>query len=63
MMKMIDIDMYNGKPAVEEFLESFKLKLRKDYPPIKVYISTANPYNSWSQKLYNFYNKKEEQNG
>lgn len=57
---MIDIDIYNCKSAVEEFLESLKLKISKDCSPIKVYISTANPYNHW---LYNFYNKKEEQNG
>ena len=59
MMKMIDLDMYNGKPEVEEFLESLKLKLRKDYSPIKVYISTANPYEHWLQKLYNIYNNTE----
>jgi hypothetical protein len=59
---MIDLDIYCSNPYVEKFLESLKLKLTKDYHSINVYISTANPYNSWSQKLYNFYNKKEEQN-
>ena len=56
---MIDFDIYNGKLAVEEFLESLKLKLTKDHSHIKVYISTANPYNHWLQKLYNFYNNTE----
>lgn len=60
---MIDLDIYYHNPSVEKnFLESLKLKPTKDHPSIKVYISTANPYNSWLQKLYNFYNKKEEQN-
>jgi hypothetical protein len=60
---VIDIDTYYINPEVEEFVKPFKLNFRKPYCPIKVYISTANPYNHWLQKLYNFYNKKEEQNG
>lgn len=60
---MIDVDICHNEPVIEEFLKSLKVKFRKDYSPIKIYISTANPYNHWSQKLYNFYDKKEEQNG
>jgi hypothetical protein len=60
---MIDLDVYSPNRTTEWFFGSLKLKLTKDRPPINVYISTANPYNSWLQKLYNFYNKKEEQNG
>jgi hypothetical protein len=56
---MFDRDIYYTNQNVEEFLESLKLKLRKDYSPIKVYISTASPYNSWLQKLYNIYNNTE----
>lgn len=56
---MIDLDIYCPNRAVEDFLESFKVKLSKDYSPIKVYISTTNPYNSWLQKLYDIYNNTE----
>ena len=56
---MIDLDIYRPNREVEGFLEYLKVKLKKDYPPIKVYISTANPYNSWLQKLYNIYNSTE----
>lgn len=56
---MIDRDVYYTNRSVEDFLESLKTKLSKDYSPIKVYISTANPYNSWLQKLYNIYNNTE----
>lgn len=56
---MIDLDVYYPNEAVEEFLESLKVKLKKDHPSIKVYISTASPYNNWLQKLYNFYNNTE----
>ena len=56
---MIDRDLYCTNQLVEEFLESLKVKLKKDNPSIKVYISTANPYNSWLQKLYNIYNNTE----
>lgn len=57
---MVDRDIYYVDPAVEEFLQLTAARLRKDYPTTKVYISTANPYNHWLEKLYNFYNKKEE---
>lgn len=60
---MIDLDIYNKNQVVEEFLKSLKVKLLTGYPTTKVYISTANPYNHWSQKLYNIRDKKEEQNG
>jgi hypothetical protein len=53
---VIDIDLYNTNQSVEELLESLKLNLRKDYSPIKVYVSTASPYEHWLQKLYNIYN-------
>jgi hypothetical protein len=56
---MIDRDIYYPNKAVEEFLESLKVKLKKDNPSIKVYISTSNQYNSWLQKLYNIYNNTE----
>lgn len=56
---MIDLDIYCPNREVEEFLEYFKVKLKKDYHSIKVYISTSNPYNSWLQKLYNIYNNTE----
>lgn len=56
---MIDRDIYYPNEIVEEFLESLKVKLKKDNHSIKVYISTANPYNSWLQKLYNIYNNTE----
>jgi len=56
---MIDLDIYYPNASVEKFLELPKLKLTRDYSPIKVYISTANPYNSWLQKLYNIYNNTE----
>lgn len=49
---MIDLDIYYSNKTVEEFLESLKAKLSKDYSPIKVYISTANPYNHWLYKFY-----------
>ena len=60
---MIDLDLYKQNSAVEEFVEILKRKLIKDHLTIPVYISTANPYNHWSQKLYNLHDKKEEQNG
>ena len=60
-MNMIDIDIYHDNHVVEEFLQSLKLKINRDcHNTIKVYISTANPYNHWLQKLYSFYNEKEE---
>lgn len=58
---MIDFDIYVPSPRVENLLQSLKIRLGKDYPTTKVWISTANPYNPWLEKLYNFYNKKEEQ--
>jgi hypothetical protein len=56
---MVDRDIYYPNKTVEEILESLNVKLKKDNPSIKVYISTANPYNSWLQKLYNIYNNTE----
>jgi len=56
---MIDLDIYRPNQVVEEFLQSLKVKLNKDYPTTKVYISTASPYNNWLQKLYTFYNNTE----
>lgn len=56
---MIDLDIYRPNREVEGFLEYLKVKLKKDYPSIKVYISTLNPYNSWLQKLYSIYNNTE----
>ena len=56
---MIDFDIYRPNREVEEFLEYLKVKLKNNNPSIKVYISTANPYNNWLQKLYNFYNNTE----
>ena len=56
---MIDLDIYHTNQVVEEFLRLLKVRLNKDYPTTKVYISSANPYNHWSQKLYNFYNNIE----
>lgn len=50
---MIDLDIYYPSQAVEEFLESFKLKSTKNYNPIKIYISTVNPYRHWLYKIYN----------
>jgi hypothetical protein len=52
---MIDLDIYCPNIAVEKFLEQLKVRLKKDCPTTTVYISTANPYNSWLQKLYKFY--------
>lgn len=53
---MIDLDIYCTNQAVEEFLQSLKLKLNRDYPSTKIYISTVNPHNYWLKNLYNFYN-------
>ena len=59
---MIDFDVYCPSPRVENLLQSLRIRLNKDFPTTKVYISTANPYNNWLEKLYNFYYKKEEEN-
>ena len=56
---MIDLDIYRPNQVVEEFLQSLKVRLNKDYHTTKIYISTANPYTSWLEKLYNFYNNTE----
>lgn len=56
---MFDRDIYYTNQNVEDFLESFRVKLGKDYSPIKVYISTVSPHNSWLQKQYVFYNNTE----
>lgn len=60
---MIDLDIYRPNQVVEEFLQSLKVRLNKDYSPIKVYISTASPYKHWLEKLYNFYNSTELMEG
>lgn len=44
---MIDLDIYYTNKAVEEFLETLKVKFNKTYHTTKVYISTANPYDHW----------------
>lgn len=56
---MIDLDIYRPNKEVEEFLQSLKVRFKKDYSPIKVYISTANTSTPWLEKLYNFYNNTE----
>lgn len=50
---MIDLDIYCPNSRVEKFLETLKLKLRKPHPTIKVYISTASPYDHWLKTFYN----------
>ena len=49
---MMDPDVYWPNEVAEEFLQLLKIKLRKDYEPIKVYISTANPCNSFYAKFF-----------
>lgn len=44
---MIDLNIYYPNKAVEEFLETLKVKLNKTCPIIKVYISTTSPYDHW----------------
>ena len=56
---MIDRDLYCTNQLVEEFLESLKVKFKKDYPSTKIYISTASQDNYWFKKLYSFYNNTE----
>ena len=46
---------YYVNPMAEEFLQLLKSRLSKDHSPIKVYISTASPYNHW---LYDLYRKE-----
>lgn len=43
---------YYINPIAEEFLQSLRVRLSKDHSHIKVYISTANPYNHWLYDLY-----------
>ena len=50
---MIDFDVHQPSRFSEDFLCSMQLKLRKDYEPIKVYISTSNPHNSFYDKFFN----------
>ena len=50
---MIDLDIYRPNQFVEEFLKSLKVRLKKDYSHIKVYVSTASHDNYWLKKLYN----------
>lgn len=56
---MIDKDIYFTNPYVEELLKQFKAKVKKDYCPIKIYISTASQDNYLFKKLYSFYNNTE----
>ena len=49
---MIDFDMYCPNSRTENLLQQFTLKLTKEHPHIKVYISTANPYNNWLYELH-----------
>ena len=60
---MIDLDLYYSNERVEKFLDLLKVKRNKDYPSIKVYISSANTDLHWLQKIYDFYNKEEVTNG
>ena len=48
-------DSYYVSPMAEEFVRALEVRLRKDHHPIKVYLSTANPYNHW---LYDIYKKE-----
>ena len=59
---MIDLDLYYPNERVEKFLEQLKIKLNKNYPTTKVYISSARPNSHWLQKIYNFYNNEEVKN-
>jgi hypothetical protein len=44
---MIDLDIYYPNKTVEDFLQNIKIQLNRDCPTVKVYISTANPYQHW----------------
>ena len=54
---MIDFDIYCPNPKVEMFMEQLKLRLDKDYPTTKVYITSSNPYSNWLYKQYIIYNE------
>ena len=56
---MVDLDLYCPSERVEKLLEQLKIKLNKDYPRTKIYISSASLDSHWLQKIYNFYNKEE----
>lgn len=58
---MMDVDVYWPNEVVEEFLQSLKIKLRKNYEPIKVYISTASHRDSFYYKFFNNTELMEEQ--
>ena len=60
---MMDWDLYYPNEYVEKFLDSLKVKLKKEYPAIRVYISSVGMNDHWLQKIYNFYNKEEVTNG
>ena len=55
---MIDFDIYYPNSKVEMLMQQLKIRLNKDYPTIKVYISTTSPYNDWLYKQYSIYNKE-----
>ena len=50
---MIDMDICLPSRFDEEFLQSLRTKLKKDCEPTKIYISTANPCNSFYAKFFN----------
>ena len=56
---MVDFDIYCPDQRVEKFLNEIRLKLNKDYPKAKVYISAVNPNNHWLYDLYKRRTKNE----
>lgn len=59
-MSMIDLDIYYPNAKVEMFMQQLKVRLNRDHPTTKVYISTSSPYNHWLYKSYIIYNEKEQ---
>jgi hypothetical protein len=56
---MINLDLYLPDERTEKFLCLLKSKRNIDSTPIKIYISSANPYNNGLQKIYRIYNNTE----
>ena len=56
---MTDWDLYYPNARTEKFLDSLKLMSNKDYPTIKIYVSSASLNDNWLHKIYNFYNNEE----
>lgn len=56
---MVDFDIYCPDQRVEKFLSKLKLKLNKDCPQTKVYMSAANSNNHWLYDLYKRRTKNE----